>query len=178
MQKVPFFGSSVTENTATAVFLGAFLKTSVNCNSGWWKKRQLSFHSTARTAGGSGRPGAAKTPGLSPAFSSSPVFSAFCWGGFLNPCLNIPPQMVHNGLLGLGGAGSCPAWQGGHKPARRGLHGGLYCEAGSDHIQLQFSELPLVKKNPLQNGWGESCRDCCLSTSFHVYQNNYLAPQR
>ena len=76
MQKIPFVGSSVTENSVTAVFLGAFLETSVNRNSDWWKKRQLSFPSTARTAGGSDRPGAAKAPGLSPAFPSSPVFFA------------------------------------------------------------------------------------------------------
>ncbi len=53
--------------------------------------------------------------------------------------------MVHNGLLGFGGTGSCPVWQEGHKPAHRGLHGGLGCEAGSGNIQFQFSELPLVE---------------------------------
>ena len=53
--------------------------------------------------------------------------------------------MVHNGLLGFGGAGSYPAWQEGHKPAHKGLHGGLCCKAGSGNVQFQFSELPLVE---------------------------------
>ena len=53
--------------------------------------------------------------------------------------------MAHNGPLGFGGAGSYPAWQEGHKSAHRGLHGGLCCEVGFGHIQLQFSELSLVE---------------------------------
>ena len=35
----------------------------------------------------------------------------------------------------------------GRKSAHRGLHGGLCCEAGFGHIQLQFSELLPVKNN-------------------------------
>ena len=36
-------------------------------------------------------------------------------------------------------------WLEGHKPAHRGLHGGLRCEAGFGHVQLQPSELALVE---------------------------------
>lgn len=32
-------------------------------------------------------------------------------------------------------------------------------------------------KYSLPNGWGESCRDCCLSTSFRAYRSSCLAPQ-
>ena len=90
--KIPFFGSSVIENSATAGVSGVFQKTSVNRSFGFLEKRQPSFPSTARTA---------KAPGLSPAFPSSPVFSALCRRCSLNQRLHIPPQMAHSGVLGF-----------------------------------------------------------------------------
>ena len=94
MQKFLSFDSSVIENSATAVFLGAFLETSVNRRFGVLEKRQPSFPSTARTAGGSDRPGAAKAPGLSPAFPSSPRILCLLLGIISEP---VPQHPATNG---------------------------------------------------------------------------------
>jgi len=74
LAKTPFLGGSVNENPATAVFFGIWGKTSVNRHFSLPEKRQPPFPLTARTAGGSDCPGAAKAPGLSPAFSFLPYF--------------------------------------------------------------------------------------------------------
>ena len=60
---------SVTENPPTAGFSCSFPKISVNQITLSPKKRQPPSPETARTAGGSDRPGAIKAPGFSPAFS-------------------------------------------------------------------------------------------------------------
>ena len=85
MQKFLSFECSAIENPAIAAFSGVFQEISVNRSFGFLEKRQPLFPSTARTAGGSDRPGAAKAPGLSPAFPSSPVFFGRCWGMISGP---------------------------------------------------------------------------------------------
>ena len=144
MQKIPFFSSSVIENPATAGFSAVFQKTSANRSFGFLEKRQLSFPSTARTAGGSDRPGAAKAPGLSPAFPSTLALPAFCWGCPLNQSFHIPLHTAHNGVFGFGGAGSCPERWEGTKPAHRASHGALLCNPGSGEVLFHSAELPLM----------------------------------
>ena len=66
---------SVTENPPTAGFSCSFPKISVNQITLSPKKRQPPSPETARTAGGSDRPGAIKAPGFSPAILSTGRFT-------------------------------------------------------------------------------------------------------
>ena len=66
---------SVTENPPTAGFSCSFPKISVNQITLSPKKRQPPSPETARTAGGSDRPGAIKAPGFSPAILSTAGFT-------------------------------------------------------------------------------------------------------
>ena len=89
---------SVTENPPTAGFSCSFPKISVNQITLSPKKRQPPSPETARTAGGSDRPGAIKAPGFSPAFSFVPRFTSrnmeICrrkwvqslWGNLMSSC--------------------------------------------------------------------------------------------
>ena len=89
---------SVTENPPTAGFSCSFPKISVNQITLSPKKRQPPSPETARTAGGSDRPGAIKAPGFSPAILSTGGFTLgfgvkACSGG----SLRLPPHGADKG---------------------------------------------------------------------------------
>ena len=81
------------------------------------------------------------TPGLYPAFSSSPAFSLFYRGCPPSQCLYIPPQVGHSGVLGFGGAEELPCVVEG---PQTGSHGDSSCCAGFCGVLLQLAELALV----------------------------------
>ena len=135
---------------------------------------------TARTAGGSDRPGAIKAPGLSPAFSFAPRFRSKRAGSLVPQCL---PQPAHTGLNLLGGAGdSAPPSRRPHSGPQAVTRGfparaGVSLHAGAP-LPVPVCLSAVDRTYPLPVGWAGSCRDCCRSTSCRWHPCRRCVPPR
>ena len=169
---------SVTENPPTAGFSCSFPKISVNQITLSPKKRQPPSPETARTAGGSDRPGAIKAPGLYPAFSFVPRFCAKRAGSLVPQRL---PQPSHTGLKPAGrGRDSAPPAIGAHS-GPQAVTRGFLALAGVSPLAGVPLPAPVClsavdRTHPPLAGWAGSCRDYCRSTSCRCCRCSWCAP--
>ena len=108
-------------------------------------------------------------------FLFSTYFAVFGRGRLLDHCFHTPPQMAHSGVLVCGCGSVLPCMVSGPETGSRGLtrrfgrRGGIW-----RHLSPVFG-VGAGEKYLLLNRSGESCRDCCLSTSFRTYRSSCWA---
>ena len=117
------------------------------------------------------------TPAFYPAILSSPRILCLLLGMISEPMPQHPATNGSQRPFGVWGCWEFSSMAGGPQIGSQGLTRRFVLQGGIWQRPVPVFGVAAGGKYPQPNGWGESCRDCCLSTSFHAYQNNCLVPQ-